>query len=95
MNIPVVTAHIEKNRNKKQGHFLQYIVHFVNPNMWMLSFNVILGYQGLLFRDFLWFFFSFFFFRYDQPTQYQETHKQQKKKNRGMALAKILGIVSV
>ena len=21
---------------KKQVHFLQYIVHFVNPNMWML-----------------------------------------------------------
>ena len=22
--------------DKKQVHFLQYIVHFVNPNMWML-----------------------------------------------------------
>ena len=27
----------------------------------MLTFNVFLGYQGLLFRDFLWFFFRFFF----------------------------------
>ena len=50
-----------EKQEQKQGHFLQYIVHFVNPNMWMLTFNVILGYQGLLFRDFLWILFLFFF----------------------------------
>ena len=32
----------------------------------MLTFNVILGYQGLLFRDF--FFFFFVFFQSDRPT---------------------------
>ena len=57
--------------NEKQEHFLHYIVHFVNPRMFMLTFNVILGYQGLLFRytpcDFLKVFF-FFFFQYDRPT---------------------------
>ena len=29
--------------------------------MWMFTFNVVLGYQGQLFRDLLWFFFRFFF----------------------------------
>ena len=37
----------EKNRN----FFLPYIVHFVNPNMWMLTFGV--RYQSLLFLGFL------------------------------------------
>ena len=37
----------------------------------MLTFNIILGYQGLLFLDFLIFVFSFFF-QSDWPTQYQE-----------------------
>ena len=57
--------------NEKQEHFLHYIVRFVNPRMFMLTFNVILGYQGLLFQytpcDFLKVFF-FFFFQYDRPT---------------------------
>ena len=48
----------------------------------MLTFNVVLAYQGLLFWDFLWFFFSFFFFQSDRPTQYQETLNEKK---RGMA----------
>ena len=34
----------------------------------MLTFNVILGYQGLLFPDFLWFLFLGFFFQSDRPT---------------------------
>ena len=35
----------------------------------MLTFNIILGYKGLLFRDFLmWFFLRFFFFQSDRPT---------------------------
>ena len=61
------------SKEKKQEHFLQYIMHFVNPNMWMLTFNVILGYQGLLFRDLLWFFLGFLFQSY-RPIQYQEMH---------------------
>ena len=41
---------------------LQYIVHFVDPNTWMLTLNVVLGYQGptipcLLVNFFLGFFF--------------------------------------
>ena len=84
-----------EKQEQKQGHFLQYIVHFVNPNMWMLTFNVILGYQGLLFRDFLWIFFCFFF-QSDRPTQYQETHLTlNEKKNRGMVLARIRYCVSL
>ena len=42
---------IEFALNKDINIFLQYIVYFVNPNMQMLTFNVVLGYQGLLFRD--------------------------------------------
>ena len=53
----IVTAYREKQEQKRE-HFSQFIIHFVNPNMWMLTFNVVLGYQGLLFRDFSWFFFS-------------------------------------
>ena len=49
------------NKEKKQEHFFQYIMHFVNPNMSTLSCKVILGYPGLLFRDFLCFFFRFSF----------------------------------
>ena len=37
----------------------------------MLTFNVVLGYQGLLFQNLL---FSLFFFQSGRPTQYQETH---------------------
>ena len=48
----------EKNRNKNRN-IEQYIVYFVNPNMWMLTFNVVLGYQGILFQDFLWIYFLF------------------------------------
>ena len=33
----------------------------------MLTFNVILGYQGLLFRDFLGLFLGFFFDPTDRP----------------------------
>ena len=50
----------------------------------MLTFNVVLGYQGLLFRDFLWFCFLVFFFQSDRPTQYQETHSTlNEEKKRG------------
>ena len=50
----------------------------------MLTFNVILGYQGLLLRDDL--FFCCFSFQSDRPTQYQETHSTLTKKKGGMAL---------
>ena len=51
---------IEKNRNKNRNMFYSYIVYL---NMWVLSFKVVLGYQGLLHSqttcDFLYrFFFS-------------------------------------
>ena len=45
----------------------------------------ILGYQGLLFRDFLWFFLGFFF-QSDRPTQYQETHWTVNKEKKGDGL---------
>ena len=52
----------------------------------MLTFNVVLEYQGLLFRDFFWFFFSFFFQSY-RPTQYQETHSTVNEEEKGDGLA--------
>ena len=61
-------------------------MHFVDPNMQMLTFNVILGHQGLPFRDFLWCFFLDFFLQSDRPIQYQETHSTLNEK-KGMALA--------
>ena len=51
----------------------------------MLTFNVVLRNQGLLFRDFLWFSFLGFFFQSDRPTQYQETHSTVNEKKGGMA----------
>ena len=74
----IVINSIEKNRNKNRNIFYSYIVYL---NMRMLSFKVVLGYQGLLYSqtncDFL-----FRFFQTDRPTQYQETHStlNQKKK---------------
>ena len=51
----------------------------------MLTFNVVLGYQGILFQDFLWIFFFGVFFLI-RPTQYQETHStlNEKKKKDGL-----------
>ena len=51
----------------------------------MFTFNVILGYQGLLFRDScdLFFFLGVFFFQFDRPTQYQETHSTLNEKKGG------------
>ena len=73
----------EKNRNKNRNIFYSYIVYL---NMWMLSFKVVLGYQGLLYSqtncDFL-----FRFFQTDRPTQYQETHStlnEKKQKKNGL-----------
>ena len=51
----------------------------------MLTFNFMLGYQGLLFLDFLWFLFLGFFFQSDRPAQYQEMQLTQNKEKRGMA----------
>ena len=51
----------------------------------MLSFKVVLGYQGLLYSQTTCYFvlFLFFFFQSDRPTQYQETHStlNEKKKD--------------
>ena len=71
---------IEKNRNKSWNIFCSILCI---PNMWMLTFNVILGYQGLLFQDFFFFLFFRFFFQSDRPTQYQETHSTLNEKKRG------------
>ena len=52
----------------------------------MLTFNVVLVYQGLLFRDSLCVcvvFFLGFFFQSDRPTQYQERHSTQTPKKGG------------
>ena len=57
--------------------------------MWKLTlttFNVVLGHQRLLFRDFLWFFFFRFFFFFNptyRPTQYQEMHSTLNQKKGG------------
>ena len=55
----------------------------------MLTFNVILGYQGLLFEDSLGFFFQVFFFQSDRPTQYLETHSTLNEK-KGDSLRKVI-----
>ena len=55
----------------------------------MLTFNVIQGYQGLRFPEFLCFFLGFFFFQSDRPTQYQETSSTLNEKKGGMALETI------
>ena len=55
------------------------------------TFNVVLGHQGLLFRDFLWFFFFFSFFFFfqstDRPTDRPNIRKciRRLTKKRGMA----------
>ena len=72
-------------------------MYFVNPNyLWMLTFNVVLGYQGLLFWDVLWFFLSFFYSI--QPTNPISGNACNAKwKKRGMALRKkffLIGCIS-
>ena len=52
-----------------------------------LTFNVVLGYQDLLFRDFL-LFFLVFFFQSDRPTHYQETHSTVNEEKKGDGLSK-------
>ena len=61
--------------------------------MWMLTFNVVLGYQGLLFWDFLWFFFLVSFFQSNQPTQYQETHATLNEKKGGWPYTKFFFLI--
>ena len=56
----------------------------------MLTFNVILGYQGLLFQEVLRFFFLGFFFQSNRPTQYQEMHSTLNEKKRGWPNHRIL-----
>ena len=52
----------------------------------MLTFNVVLGYQGLQFRDFLWFvFLGFFLIQLTNPISGNAFNAKRKKK--GMALS--------
>ena len=78
----ILTA--QRTTGTKTWTFLTVYCAFVNPNMWMLNFIDVMGYQGLLFRDFL-VFFRFFFFQSDRPTQYQKTHSTLNEKKGGMA----------
>ena len=59
----------------------------------MLTFNVILGYQGLLFCDFLLFFFKLFFFS-TWPTYLisGNAFDTKRKEEMGMALLYMKGI---
>ena len=52
----------------------------------MLTFNIVLGYQGLLFRDFFWFFFRCFCFSIQLTDPYQETHSTVNKEKKGDGL---------
>ena len=54
----------------------------------MLTFNVILGYQGLLFQDSLGFFFSGFFFSIRPTDPMSGNVFDAKRKKRGMAVQK-------
>ena len=75
----ILTAYRDK-QEQKQEHFLHYNVHFVNPNMLMLTFNVfVLGYQGLLFRYFLCFFFHVFSVRSIDPISLNAFDVKRKK----------------
>ena len=60
----------------------------------MLTFNVILGYQGLLFCDFLLFFFKHFFFVSIRPTYpiSGNAFDTKRKEEKGMALLYMKGI---
>ena len=66
-------------------------MYVVNPNMWMLTFNVILGTRASYSEsscNFFWGGFQFFFLNpTDRPTQYQETHSTLNEKKRGGAVA--------
>ena len=53
---------IEKNRNKDMNIFYSILCILLIQICECLTFNVVLGYRGLLFRDFLWLFFLAFFF---------------------------------
>ena len=59
----------------------------------MLTFNVILGHQGVLFRDFCDFFLGIFF-QSHRPTQYQETHSTLNEKKKGDGLSSICTLVN-
>ena len=79
----IVINSIGENRNKNRNIFYSYIVYL---NMWMLSFKVVLGYQGLLYSQTTCYFVLFvFFFQSDRPTQYPETHSTLNEKKNRMA----------
>ena len=61
----MVTNSIEKNRKKNRNIFYSYIVYL---SMWILSFKVVLGYQGLLYSQTTCYFISFYFIFSIRPT---------------------------
>ena len=76
---------IEKNRNKNMNIFLS-ILYILLIQIWMLTFNVVLGYQGLLFRDVLWFFVRFFFsIRPTHPISGNAFDGKRRKKGDGLS----------
>ena len=67
-------------------HILCILFIQMTSKLWMLTFNVILGYQGLLFRDFLWYFvFSLFFsIRATDPISGNAFDAKRKKEGDGL-----------
>ena len=74
----IVTAK-RKTGTRTGTFFTVYCVSVVYPNMWMLTFNVVLGYQGILFQDFLWIFFRCFFFNPTDPISGNAFDAKRKK----------------
>ena len=73
----------EKNRNKNMNIFHSILsLLLIQICECRLTFNVVLGYQGLLFQDFLWFFFRFFVFsiRPTDPISGNAFDSKQRKK---------------
>ena len=81
------TNSTENNRNKNMDIFYSILCIFLNPNMWMLTFNVVLGYQSLFYSETSSDFVFSFFFQSDRPTQYQKTYSTlNEKKSEGDGL---------
>ena len=73
----IVINSIEKNRNKSRNIFYSYIVYL---NMWILSFKVVLGYQGLLYSQTTCYFILFFSIRPTDPISENAFVAKREKK---------------
>ena len=82
------SSSIEKNCNKNRS--ILYSILCILLVQIHKSFNVILGYQGLLYRDFLWFIFFRFFFsvRSTDPISGNAFDDKRTKKKDGLVLKK-------